>query len=162
MRLEKADIVLSHENNLFSMGIDIVTDSPWTHVLLVADPVKKVGIHAKALEKVQYCFINDYKVGCLILRVPNLTDGQREKVLKFATDQLGKKYDYLAILHEFSRYKLGVQTESADHERFICSTLVSEAFRQAGILITDQQLPSPDDLYKSKQIVVVGRLGVDI
>lgn len=163
MGLQPADILLINSSKLFGTTIDVITDSPWCHAAMITDPAKRLGIEARPISKVGFHSIDEYKGDALVMRYPNLTPDQQQKILQYAKEQVGKEYDYSAIFDELLRYGFGISVKrAANHERFICSTLVTSAYLAAGIRLTDQPLASPDDLFLSNKVTVVGRLGVDI
>lgn len=163
MGVQVGDIILSYSGTFLDSAVDMVTDSPFSHAALVADPVKRLTIEARAFNTVCYHPLDSYKNISLVLRVPNITPEQQHKIIQYAKAQLGKPYDYKQILKEWMRYEFGVHlTEEAKPERFICSTLVATAYLTAGIRITEQAVPAPGDLFVSKKLAVVGRLGVDL
>lgn len=162
MKLKKADIILVHGAGPIDTLVEIVTRSPWSHVAMVADPGENLAIEAQAFKAVQYRPVSAFKNQSIIMRIHDLTDEQREKIVEYAKKQIGKPYDYKAILEELERFEFGKAIEPEEPGRFICSSLIAAAYKSAGIDLTDCPLAAPDDLYKSKKLAVVGRLGVDI
>jgi len=75
-----------------------------------------------------------------------------ERVLGFLNSQLGKKYDFLSVMRFFTRRK-----SSAD-DRWFCSELVVEAYRQGGVDLL-KRLPSS---YASPRDVVISPLLVSV
>lgn len=157
MELLKADIILVHGTELIDDAIELVTDSPWSHAAMVHDPAKSQLIEAKPFRVVQYAEMKQYKDRSLILRINELSEEQREQITRFAQGQLGKPYDYRAILEEFERYEWKHRVDVVDYGRFICSTLIFEAYKSAGVELTKEKLASPDDLYRSEATSIVGR-----
>lgn len=163
MTLQPADILLVNSSGILGTVIDVITDSPWCHAAMIADPVKRLGIEAQIFRKVDYRSIDDFLGDALVLRYPKLDRDQQNKILQYAIAQLGKEYDYSAILTELLRYGFGIPPKrEGNHGRFICSTLITNAYLSVGIRLTDQLLASPDDLFLSDKVVVAGRLGVDL
>lgn len=157
MRLLKGDIVAVHGVNLINVGIEVVTHSPISHVALVADPDKNLLIEANGGRTLGYINMNAYKGMCVILRDESLTDQQREGIVQFAKDKFNYEYDYIAIIREFERYVFGKKIQP-EHGRFlICSTLVSEAYKSVGVTLSSETIPSPDDIWKSPLLTIVGR-----
>jgi uncharacterized protein YycO len=160
--LQKGDIVAVHGQRLISLAIETITHSPISHVAIVEDPDKRQLIEAEIDRTIGYQSLDHYKEHCVILRVPSLTDEQREQVVQYAKAQLGDSYDFKAIVEEYLRYRFRFQmnqrqAEETKQKRFICSTLVNSAYLSVGIKLTDQYLPSPDDIFKSPFIALVDR-----
>lgn len=163
MGLQPGDILLVYDRTVLDSAIDYISSSPWSHAAMVADPVKGLTVEARPFSTVCNRSIDEYKKKALVMRFPGLSPEQQAGVVQYAINQLGKKYDYVSILEEFLRYGFGIPAkEAADHKRFICSTLVTSAYLSEGIRITEQPLASPGDLFLSKKLAVVGRLGVDM
>jgi uncharacterized protein YycO len=163
MGVQPGDIILSYSGTILDSSVNLVTKSPWSHAALVADPVKRLTIEARAFHDVCYHSLDDYRYNSIVLRVPGITPEQQNKILQYAKAQLGKPYDYQTILKELMRFELGVKLKEEENpEAFICSTLVATSYLHAGIRITDQPVAAPSDLFISKKLAVVGRLGVDL
>ncbi|MEF8679143.1 YiiX/YebB-like N1pC/P60 family cysteine hydrolase [Bacillus cereus] len=158
MELEKGDIVAVYGKiNLISLSIEFITRSPISHVALVVDSKKKELIEANMNRKIGYRLLDDYKHHCVILRVPSLTDSQKDKIVEYAKNQIGDSYDFKALIEEFLRYTFNLNTlQPEDEKRFICSTLVNASYLNAGVKLTDQYLPSPRDIMKSPLVALVG------
>jgi uncharacterized protein YycO len=157
VELKKADIILVHGASVLDTLVGIVTKSPWTHCAMVVDPERYLTIEASAFTIVRYRPLSTFKNSSLIVRVPDLTEEQRDKIVLYAQKQLGKKYDYKAIFDEFERYEFGKAIGPEKPGRFICSSLVAAAYKSAGIDLTRYPLASPDDIYKSEKVTPVGR-----
>ncbi|SEN50881.1 YiiX/YebB-like N1pC/P60 family cysteine hydrolase [Lihuaxuella thermophila] len=163
MTLQPADILLVNSSGILGTVIDVITDSPWCHAAIIADPERRLGIEAQIFRQVDYRPIDDFLGDALVLRYPKLTRDQQNKILQYVKAQIGTEYDYAAILKELLRYGFGIPPQSGEnHGRFICSTLITNAYLSVGIQLTDQPLASPDDLFLSDKVVVAGRLGIDL
>lgn len=161
--LEAADILLVSDNGVLGTAIDVVTDAPWSHVVIVVDPDQGMAIDARPFSKVSYRAIKLFNKHALVMRYPSLSQDQKIKIIEYVKAQLNKEYDYSAILEELLRYGFGISAKrAANQERFICSTLITSAYLNAGIRLTDQPIASPEDLFLTDKITVVGRLGVDL
>ena len=156
--LEKGDIIAIYgKTDLISLSIEAITRSPISHVALLVDTVSKEIIEATMNRKIGYRSLDDYKEHCVILRIPSLTDAQRDKIVEYAKEQIGDSYDFKALIEEFLRYTFNLNiVQPEDEKRFICSTFVNSAYVNAGIKLTDQYLPSPRDIMKSPFVAIVG------
>ncbi|PGZ95597.1 hypothetical protein COE51_19620 [Bacillus pseudomycoides] len=158
--LKKGDVIAVYgENDIVSLSIEIITHSPISHVALVVDPENKQLIEANMNRKIGYKSLDDYRNHCLILSIPSLTDEQRDKIVEYAKTQIGESYDFRAIIEEFLRYtlKFNFVPSEMNEKRFICSTLVNSAYLSAGVKLTNQYLPSPNDILKSPLVAIVGQ-----
>lgn len=157
MILLKGDIVCKHGSGLLSLGIETITHSTVSHVALVADPEKELLIEAEGFRVIGYKSLEEYKGSCTIIRVPTLTDEQRNDIVAYAHQQFGKQYDYFDIFKQLERYVFGYAPDPEDGRLFICSTLIDMAYKSVGVTLTDQPLASPDDVFKTKLGVVMGQ-----
>lgn len=156
--LELADIVLVHGVGPISVGIEAVTKSAFSHVALVADPTTRQLIEAQWGRDVGYQRLDYYAGACLIVRYAGLSDTQRSGIVQYARSKFGDPYDYNAIALELERYVFGRKLTDAERNRFICSTLVGDAYSQgAAIRLSNQPLETPGDIYSCPSLVVVGR-----
>ena len=81
-----------------------------------------------------------------ILTYPQMTDEERQNVVKFCFSQIGKPYDFVG-LGSFLLYK-----ELQNDDRWFCSELAYVAYKQAGIRLirrVKQDFVSPRDLFIS-------------
>lgn len=155
MQIEKGDIIAVHGESFLDIGIEAVSHSPISHVAIVVDENRVV--EAQGFRDVGYANLSTYKGNSLILRSPGLTKEQQNGIVDYAIKQFGKPYDYTEILHQFERYVFADPDNHSEHGKFICSTLVNEAYKSVGITLVDVPLPSPDDIYKSEKTDIVGR-----
>lgn len=161
--LEAADILLVNDNGVLGTSVDVVSDSPWSHAAIVVDPDGGMAIDARPFSKISTRAIKQFNKHALVLRHPSLNQNQKIQIIDYVKAQLNKEYDYVAIVDELLRYGFGISAKrEASHERFICSTLITSAYLNAGIRLTDEPIASPEDLFLSDKITVVGRLGIDL
>jgi uncharacterized protein YycO len=156
LQFQRGDILLKHGFGPLSLAIETVSHSLFSHVAIIVDPEKELLIEADGFRDVGFKDMKDYIGECLIVRVADLSNFQCEQLIDFLHTQIGKPYDYVAILEEFERYFLGFVPTEHDERKYICSTLVSRAFHHIGITLTDVPLPSPNDIAQSKRITPIG------
>jgi len=65
----------------------------------------------------------------MLYRVPSLTDGQIATILSFMHGEIGKKYDWAAV------FKFVTRRKHAHDDKWFCSELVFEAFKEAGVAL---------------------------
>jgi len=138
---------------LASKGISFVSklirkyqrNYPYTHIAYILDldikdnPLVIEAWHTPMKPSIKFPFVDGggvYNYRFNVNHTPgtefsvfsvNVTIEQKNKIETFLFKQLGKKYDYKGILG-FATY-----SELQDKDRWFCSELVFEAFKQAGI-----------------------------
>ncbi len=174
--LQAGDILLSATNGVTSVGIRLATLAPVSHASLyvgngeIVEAVGKGGVRSRPVAEA----MNEEAV-IVVLRHPNLLPGHGEAIQRFAKENVGKPYDHFGImlqapfslerrlcelpllpeavrnacLHGIARIQLG----TPDNERFFCSQLVLEAYRQAGLPLTtaDPRWVSPSDILHMRE-----------
>lgn len=97
------------------------------------------GVYARAVQEEEW---DKYA----ILTCPEISEEQRENVVKFCLSQIGKPYDFVGLA-SFLFYK-----ELQQDDKWFCSELAYIAYKQAGIRLqrrVKQDFISPRDLYIS-------------
>ncbi|MEW9668375.1 YiiX/YebB-like N1pC/P60 family cysteine hydrolase [Ammoniphilus sp. 3BR4] len=155
--LKRADIILIHRTHPLSVGIQLLTNSPYSHAVLVSNPETGEIIEAEPFSGVTYGELKEYQGHGLVLRLESLTDEQSDSIIKFAEDQVGSPYDFGEVLQLFNRYQRKLPPDADQDKAFICSTLIAAAYQSIGIQLSDQIVQSPDDLFKSPHLSIIGR-----
>lgn len=120
-------ILLFHGKGLISSLIRLQTRGKYSHAALlhpsgdVYEAIQWVGVRTRNL----YDF--DGLDGVDRYVVPGMTNEQWGKVFQFCTLQLGKGYDYWAIIRFIDRQDM------PENERYFCSELVFDAMQYAGV-----------------------------
>jgi cell wall-associated NlpC family hydrolase len=169
------DILLTAANGLTSIGIRLATLAPVSHAALYAgdgDVVEAVGegVRRRSLDEV----LAEESV-VVAFRHPALDAQAAARVRSFALDKVGTRYSHVGVmLHApFSlqrrlcelplvpsgvrdfcvRGVARIQLGASSNERFFCSQLVMEAYRQAGVPITtaDPRWVSPADILHMRE-----------
>ena len=86
----------------------------------------------------------------------NATPEQKAAAVTWADAHLGQPYGVREILADAARYDLHIVLPSWYRwrpHRWTCSGFVTEAYRQAGVILTDAPAPSPADLSYSPLLV---------
>lgn len=173
--LQPGDIILTAENGINSVGIRLVTLSPVSHAAvylgnhMVAEAVGK-GVQRRTLGD-----LLGEEATVVALRHPKLTEEQAARIKAFAARHEGGKYNYVGILlqapftlerrvceiplvpslvRDFCiRGVASVQLGLGSNERFFCSQFILEAYRQAGLPLTDAdpRLINPGDLLHMRE-----------
>ena len=173
--LQPGDIILTAENGLNSTGIRLVTLSPVSHAAvylgnqLVAEAVGE-GIRRRTVAA-----LVAEEATVVALRHPRLTAGQATSIEAFTAKHDGNKYNYFGVMlqapfalerrvcelplvpslvRDFCiRGVAAVQLGLGSNDRFFCSQFVLEAYRSAGLPLTDAdpRLINPGDLLHMRE-----------
>lgn len=173
--LQAGDIILSSTNGLNSLGIRVLTVSPVSHAALylgdntIAEAVGS-GIRIRSTDD----FVADEST-VVAFRYPGITPAHTDAMRTFAQAQVGKKYNVTGVVlqapftlqRQFCELPLvpslvrdacirgiaAIQLGAARNDSFFCSQLVLEAYRQAGLPLTqaDPLLVSPADLLHMRE-----------
>lgn len=157
VNIKPADIILMKGSSTISKEIEVITQSQFSHAALVFDPEKKLTIEATP-NGVMNGDLNKYTGCSSVFRLKEINNEQSEKILKFAAQQLGKPYDYEELIELFLRYVFQIQISDFEKGRYICSTFVNSAYVSAGIRLTKQNIPSPEDIFESPLLMKVADL----
>ena len=168
--IRSGDLAFCSGSYVFSKLIQSFTGSVWSHVgLIYRDDhlgrifllESEVGIGVRLVPISKY--LRDYhgrrrpyQGQIVIARVnPSLGDEQVRRAVSYGMDLLTKPYDNFEILRIAARiaFRRGRRTRD---RKFICSELVDECFRAAGLTFNraDNYI-SPDDIWRD---AVVSRL----
>jgi cell wall-associated NlpC family hydrolase len=171
--LRSGDIVFCSGSYLFSGLIQRFTGSVWSHVgvvyrdealqrVFVLESETGVGVRLAPLSK----YLRDYhgrnrpyRGQIVVGRIaPGLDDEQVRRGVSFGMDLLTKPYDNSEILRIALRilFRIGRHT----HDRkFICSELVDECFKAAGVKFKrPDNYISPDDIWRNPCVSLYERV----
>jgi hypothetical protein len=171
--LRSGDLVFCSGSYAFSGLIQKFTRSVWSHVgivyidealgrVFVLESEAGIGVRLVPVSK----YLRDYhgrrrpyRGQIVIARVaPSLDTGQVRKAVSYGMDLLTKPYDNYEILRIAMRIAFRVGRRTRDR-KFICSELVDECFRAAGIRFTrPDNYVSPDDIWRNDTVVVLQRV----
>ena len=173
--LQPGDILLTSIATVNSFGIRLGTFSPVSHAVLylgdglIAEAVGS-GVRARRLADVV-----DEEQMVVAFRVPGLQPADVEKIRNWANAQVGTRYNTAGVLlnapfvlnrrlcelplipSAVSHYCISgmamVQLGASRDDQFFCSQFVLEAYRQAGMPITDAdpRWVSPADLLHMRE-----------
>lgn len=157
--LETGDILLSAGKGITTYGVRLFTTAPVSHAALYVgdgDLIEAVGegVRRRSLEESL-----DEEAVVVAFRRPDLQADQASEIVKFAEAQVGKKYNHLGVLLHapFSlerrlcelpvlptvlrdaclRGVATIQLGAVSDKSFFCSQFLIEAYRVAGVPITD-------------------------
>jgi cell wall-associated NlpC family hydrolase len=168
--LRPGDIILSSTNEVTSLGIRLMTLSPVSHAALYLGPsgvAEAVGSGIRSRDA--QLFVQE-EATVVAFRHPDLTPEHVRKMNDFVAQHLGEKYNYVGVVLQVpftlerrvcelpltpplvrdfcARGIAAIQLGIGGNDRFFCSQFVLEAFRHAGLSLTDAdpRMMSPDDL----------------
>ena len=173
--LQPGDILLSSANGINSVGVRLLTLSPVSHASLyigreeIAEAVGE-GVRRRSVPR-----LLEEETTVVAFRHPAVQPLHVERMQAFVQETVGRKYDFVGImlqapfsverrlcempltplpLRDFCVQGVGaVQLGIARSDRFFCSQFVLEAFRRAGLPLTDAdpRLMSPADLLHMRE-----------
>jgi uncharacterized protein YycO len=175
MQLQEGDIILSAADDLTSAGIRLITLAPVSHAALyignrqIAEAVNS-GVRLRDIDEV----MQEESV-IVAFRHPHITPAQASRMREFALAQVGRHYNHLGVMLQapFSierrvcelplvpelvrdmcvRGIASIQLGAASNDRFFCSQLVLQAYREAGLPVTDAdpRWLSPSDILHMRE-----------
>ena len=151
--LRPADVLLVEGTSLIAAGIKYLTQSTWSHAaLFVGDALQGTGgpredymfVEADLMEGVRSVGLQKYAgYHCRVCRPVGLSESDVERVVAYATAQVGHAYDKRNIV-DLARYLLPtppvpsswrrkmIAFGSGDPTRAICSGLIAQSFETIG------------------------------
>lgn len=171
--LEPGDILLSADPTVVSAGIRLMTIAPVSHAAVyVGDghlvDAMRWGVRVRELNELleEAAFV-------LVLRYPELTAERAAVIKEYSVNKAGAGFNFLGItlqvpfsiarrvcepvaaaLRDLCIRSIGVmQRLAASETRVFCSQLVLQAYRHAGLLLTeaDPRLVSPADILHMRE-----------
>jgi Permuted papain-like amidase enzyme, YaeF/YiiX, C92 family len=165
--LKTGDIFFSSGSYAFSGVIQRLTKSTWSHVaviykdeelnrVLVLEAEPYIGIRLIPLSK----YLSDYKgkkrpyKGQIVLSKLNIEVPKQNlgKGISFGLDELTRPYDNWEIFRIMIRILFNI-SKREKNRNYICSELVRDVFKKAGVLIhyKDTYI-SPDAIWKDERV----------
>lgn len=171
--LRSGDLIFCSGSYAFSGLIQKFTGSVWSHVgiiyrdetlgrVFILESETGIGVRLVPLSK----YLRDYhgrrrpyRGQIVIGRLePGMQPEQAQRAVSFGMDLLTKPYDNWEIIRIALRilFRKGRRTRD---RKFICSELVDECFRAAGVRFTrPDNYISPDDIWRNACVAVQGRV----
>lgn len=171
--LRSGDLVFCSGSYVFSGLIQRFTRSVWSHVgivyrddhlqrLFILESETGIGVRLVPISK----YLRDYhgrrrpyRGQIVIGRVePAPGDAQARQAVSFGMDLLTKPYDNFEILRIAARIAFRVGRRTQDR-KFICSELVDECYRAAGVKFARRDnYISPDDIWRDPSVRLLARV----
>lgn len=148
------DIILVRDDEILGQLIDWAESGIYSHVAIYIGDEKI--IEAQGLKVVGITSLDTYPfydVGSV-----DLSDEEREDLVRYALTQIGTRYDWLLIFLLFLRLKLHINVPYKKRSRTICSTFVRDCFLHSGIKLTDIENCTPQEIANSPELKLnIGR-----
>jgi cell wall-associated NlpC family hydrolase len=171
--LRSGDLVFCSGSYVFSGVIQRFTKSVWSHVgivyrddhlqrLFILESETGIGVRLVPISK----YLRDYhgrrrpyRGQIVIGRVnPEPGDEPVRRAVSFGMDLLTKPYDNFEILRIAARIAFRVGRRTQDR-KFICSELVDECYRAAGVKFRRRDnYISPDDIWRDPGVAMLARV----
>lgn len=141
--LNVGDLVFVRGTSLIDVAIEDITRGPYSHVALAMSFEQL--IEAQCGEPVGYVPASKY-AGSADVHRSALPLETIHAIVANASDALGEHYGYGLIVEELVREETGIQLPVRENKHTICSVLVSDAIRRAGIVFCPGiEYPAPSD-----------------
>ncbi|MFY7964535.1 MAG: YiiX/YebB-like N1pC/P60 family cysteine hydrolase [Chitinophagaceae bacterium] len=171
--LQTGDLIFCSGNYFFSKLIQKFTKSVWSHVgivyrdealgrILILESEKIFGVRFAPLSK----YLKDYhgknkpyKGKIVVARInPQISITLLQNAISYGMDELTKPYDNWEVIRIGIRTIFGI-TRRENNRNYICSELVQECFKKAGITFNDNDTKiSPDDIWNDEKLEFLYRL----
>ncbi|MGE0497168.1 MAG: distant relative of cell wall-associated hydrolase [Ramlibacter sp.] len=173
--LRQGDIILTADNGVNSMGIRLLTLSPVSHAALYLGDASVVEAVGAGIRRRKLTDLVAEEATVVAFRHPAVTQAHADRMEAFVAEHIGRKYNYVGVMlqapfaverrvcelplvpglvRDFCiRGIAAVQLGLGRNDQFFCSQLVLEAFRNAGLPLTDAdpRLITPDDLLHMRE-----------
>jgi cell wall-associated NlpC family hydrolase len=149
----QGDILFCSGKGIIQTLIQWITRSKFYHTAIFIDDGITLA-EAQGGEKTSIVPLSKYinsNDKLYIYRDNTLTNFDKYKIANYALNHLGTEYDYLAILAELARYELGVSLKYFNEgNKRICSSFVNECYSSIGKRLSEERVPSPQDLIEGR------------
>ncbi len=173
--LRPGDIILTADNGLNSAAIRLITQSPVSHAVLYLGNQQVAEAVGEGIRRRSVADLLAEEVTIVAFRHPGLSEEHTSKINSFVAKHLGQKYNFTGIMlqspfvierrvcelplvpslvRDFCiRGIASIQLGLGRSDQFFCSQFVLEAYRQAGLALTnaDPRLISPADLLHMRE-----------
>ena len=173
--LQPGDILLTSMPGAIGASIELLTVSPVSHAAIylgdgrIAEALRP-AVRTRTLETVML-----EESEALVLRYPDLTEAQAKRIVRYAQDRMGDRFNYVGVTLQIPvvlgrracelplvpgvvrdaciRTLGALNPLASSDERLFCSQLVLEAYRQAGVplLEADASLVNPADILHMRE-----------
>lgn len=147
----KADIIACYPKNIIGKLISFISKCEISHVAIMIDDEHIIesdwfGVRVRKLK--------NFKSKYLILRCEELTEIQKDKIIKFVTNSINTEYDYKLLiglgLKKFFNINIKLFNQT---DKYICTELIIETFKSVGIRLSNSLYP--ESILKSNKLKIV-------
>jgi cell wall-associated NlpC family hydrolase len=173
--LQVGDIILTADNGLTSSGIRLITLSPVSHAAVYMGDLQVAEAVGDGIRRRAVADLLDDEATVVAFRHPDFTTGHEADMNAFVAKYLGQKYNFMGVIlqapfaieRRFCELPLipslvrdfcirgvaAVQLGLGRNDQFFCSQFVLEAYRSAGLPLTDAdpRLINPGDLLHMRE-----------
>lgn len=146
-RLLRGDVLLTRGNTRMAVLVQRLTRSPWSHVSMYVGPLEtgpdpRCVVEADVAAGVRAVPLSEFAGQQVrVLRPTALRDGDRDRLADWVLSQVGNEYDHahaLALAGRLLRLPSALLASPAPGSRFICSSLLAQAFVLVGFQLSAQ------------------------
>lgn len=163
MNFEVGDIVLYESGTWIGKMVSRITDYPYSHVALAVseDEVIEANSFIKS-RKVKFADTK-YKRVIILRYKDNLSQKQKDIIVRESEELIGKNYDYFGIFILMIKYMLGFEIKYANNNTnsLWCSELVDFVYDKIKIDIVKNSYKnnvSVEDIAESPLLIQVGEM----
>lgn len=173
--LQPGDILLSNANGMTSLGIRLLTLAPVSHASLYVGDLQVAEAVGEGIRRRSVDALVEEEATVVAFRHPGVQSGHVEKMRTFVAETVGTRYNFVGVMlhapfsierrlcelpltpslvRDFCLQGVGaIQLGLGSSDRFFCSQFVLEAFRRAGLPLTDAdpRMLNPADLLHMRE-----------
>jgi hypothetical protein len=147
--LQIGDIILSTTNQIQSIAVRIATNAPASHTILYVGDGKVIEAVGSGVGEVPIGTALDDATLAVAVRYQGLTSEQASKIIDFASQQLGKPYDFRYGVFGQALFRLDlacgvspvmagvINLGTSTNDKWFCFELVCASFDAAGVPLTE-------------------------
>lgn len=173
--LRPGDILLSSGPGMQALGVQLMTTSPVSHASLVTGGGLVAEAVGEGIRQRTVAQLLDEELTVVAFRHPGVQPAHAQKMDQFVREHLGHRYNFVGVMLQapFAVERrlcelplvpaavrdaciqgvAAIQLGAGRNDRFFCSQFVLEAYRRAGLPLTDAdpRLASPGDLLHMRE-----------
>lgn len=143
----RGDVLLAGGNTRMAALVRRLTRSPWSHVAMYVGPLEpgpdpRCVVEADVAAGVRAVPLSEFDGQRVrVLRPAGLPDGDRRRLADWVVGRIGDEYDHAhawALARRLLRLPPAARAAPAPGSRFICSTLLAQAFALVGYRISGE------------------------
>lgn len=150
--LQVGDLIFVRGEDIISDVINWAEHGKYSHVAIYVGDGQV--IEAQGGRRISLAPLSNYRkydVGKV-----DMTDQQREDLIKYAMTQRGLPYDWLLIFIIAVRLLFRINIPYIERSARICATFARDCFEHVSITLTDIVNCTPEELGESSKIIIFG------